>query len=147
MVSPIPSSLEEEVSSTHNGYDLEKQETQQDVLGPSVTRSTTRARVTRTQSLARRNTRGRFTHPLSHVKTTEAEIVDFDGLDDPYRPVNWPFRKKLVTTLLYGLTTMGATWASAVYAPAVDQISKEYHVGQEVCPVSFGFWKIAGFMD
>lgn len=41
--------------------------------------------------------------------------MDFDGEDDPYRPINWPFRKKLVTTLLYGLTTMGATWASSVY--------------------------------
>jgi hypothetical protein len=34
-------------------------------------------------------------------------IVDFEGLDDPYRPLNWGFRKKAITTVLYGLTTMG----------------------------------------
>lgn len=49
----------------------------------------------------------RFTHPLTHTKTTEDVIVDFDGPDDPYRPMNWGFTKKAVTTVLYGLTTMG----------------------------------------
>ena len=49
----------------------------------------------------------RFTHPLSHTKTSEDVIVDFDGPDDPYRPINWGFAKKSVTTVLYGLTTMG----------------------------------------
>ena len=123
---------------TTTTLDLEKQET---IIEPEPhTTSSTRARVTRTQSLTRRATnRGRFTHPLAHIKTTEAEIVDFDGEDDPYRPVNWPFRKKLVTTLLYGLTTMGSTWASSVYAPAVEQISGEYHVGTEVSILGLSF--------
>lgn len=49
----------------------------------------------------------RFTHPLSNTKTTEDVIVDFEGADDPYRPINWGFNKKAVTTVLYGLTTMG----------------------------------------
>lgn len=94
---------------TNNGLDLEKQVTESQSIhsnsSSAVEAPTTssRPRVTRTQSLIRRNThRGRFTHPLSHVKTTDAEVVDFDGLDDLYRPVNWPFRKKVITTLLYG---------------------------------------------
>lgn len=49
----------------------------------------------------------RFTHALSHTKTSEDVIVEFDGPDDPYRPLNWGLRKKAVTTVLYGLTTMG----------------------------------------
>jgi hypothetical protein len=49
----------------------------------------------------------KFTHPLSHTKTTEDVIVDFEGLDDPYQPLNWGFKKKAFTTVLYGLTTMG----------------------------------------
>jgi hypothetical protein len=49
----------------------------------------------------------KYTHALSHTKTTEDAIVDFEGADDPYRPLNWGFRKKAVTTVLYGLTTMG----------------------------------------
>lgn len=101
------SSLEALPRDTHNGLDLEKQDTEtQSVHGSAIRATTTsRQRVTRTQSLTRRGTsRGRFTHPLSHVKTSEAEIVDFDGLDDPYRPLNWPFRKKVITTMLYGLS-------------------------------------------
>lgn len=122
--------------------DLEKQETARDESQNPINsqNSTTRARVTRTQSLTHRASyRGRFTHPLAHVKTTDAEIVDFDGDDDPYRPINWPFRKKLVTTFLYGLTTMGVTWASSVYSPAVTQISEEYAVGEEVGLLGLSF--------
>ncbi|KAL1985761.1 hypothetical protein VTN96DRAFT_7383 [Rasamsonia emersonii] len=74
----------------------------------------------------------RFTHPLAHTKTSSDVIVDFDGPDDPYRPVNWGFYKKAVTTVLYGLTTMGATWASAVYTPGIGQIGAQFDVGEEV---------------
>ncbi|CZR56685.1 probable MFS multidrug transporter [Phialocephala subalpina] len=128
----------------HNALDLEKQETAIDAPLPrqntSTTQSSARARITRTQSLTGRGSlRGRFTHPLSHVKTTADSIVDFDGPDDPYHPINWPFRKKLVTTLLYGLTTMGSTWASSVYAPAITQISTQYHVGNEVGLLGLSF--------
>lgn len=49
----------------------------------------------------------KFTHPLTHTKTSPDVIVDFEGPDDPYRPLNWSFGKKAVTTVLYGLTTMG----------------------------------------
>ncbi len=112
--------------------DLEKQNTAEDTYVPSSSNPKPgSARITRTQSLIQRK-KTQFTHPLAHVHTTEAEIVDFDGPDDPYRPLNWPFRKKVVTTLLYGFTTMGATWASSVYAPGIDQISEEFGVGQEV---------------
>lgn len=58
--------------------------------------------------------------------------MDFDGVDDPYLPLNWPFRKKVITTILYGLTTMGTTWSTAIYAPAVDPIASQFHVGTEV---------------
>ncbi|KAK7621394.1 major facilitator superfamily domain-containing protein, partial [Phyllosticta citricarpa] len=85
-----------------------------------------------------------FNHPLGHTKTAPDVIVDFDGPDDPYNPINWPTRKKVVTTLLYGFTTMGATWASSIYSPAVDQISEEFNVGTTVSTLGialllFGF--------
>lgn len=113
--------------------DLEKQATAPDQAPASSLAHQTSSRVTRQQSLVHRNTNhNRFTHPLSHVKTSSDSIVDFDGPDDLYRPINWPFRKKLITTLLYGLTTMGSTWASSVYSPAVGQISDEYGVADEV---------------
>ena len=76
--------------------------------------------------------RRQFTHPLTIEKTRPDVIVDFDGPDDPYRPLNWPFRKKAITTLLYGLTTMSATFASSVFSVTVRQISEDFHVGEEV---------------
>jgi hypothetical protein len=87
---------------------------------------------------------GPFRHPLAQVPTTKDVIVDFDGPDDPYRPLNWTFKKKVVTTLLYGLTTMGSTWASSVISPGINQISEDFNAKTIVatCSISlllFGF--------
>ena len=108
--SPSESSLSPSQSrdiNSHDGQDLEKATT-----SPDLYPSCSSGRVSRIQSLTRR--RKTFTHPLSHVKTKEDVLVDFDGPDDPYGPLNWPFRKKVVTTVLYAFTTMGSTWASSV---------------------------------
>lgn len=76
--------------------------------------------------------RGQFTHPLTHEKTSPDNIVGFDGPQDPYRPMNWSFKKKCITTLLYGFTAMFATFGSSVYSPAVDTIAQEFNIGSEV---------------
>jgi hypothetical protein len=76
--------------------------------------------------------RAPLSHPLANEKTKPDVIVEFDGEDDPYRPLKWPFRKKAITTVLYGLTAMGATLASSIYSPAVDHVAHEFHIGQEV---------------
>ncbi|KAI1776660.1 polyamine transporter 1 [Hypoxylon cercidicola] len=73
-----------------------------------------------------------FTHPLAREKTTAEYLVDFDGPDDPYRPLNWPRRKKVITTLLYGLVTMTATWASSSYSAGTAEIAEYFHVGGQV---------------
>ncbi len=99
-----------ENAATSEEKDLEK------VVPSTDARSvTTSGHISRLESVTRRNTcADTFSHPLSHVKTAAEYLVGFDGEDDPYRPRNWPFRKKVITTLLYGLTTMGSTWASSV---------------------------------
>lgn len=74
----------------------------------------------------------KFSHPLYHTKTGPDVLVDFDGPDDPYHPLNWNFKKKCITTVLYGMTTAGSTLASAIYTPATDQVSKEFDVSTEV---------------
>ncbi|EFW98547.1 major facilitator superfamily transporter multidrug resistance [Grosmannia clavigera kw1407] len=73
-----------------------------------------------------------FTHPLARVQTGPDVLVDFDGPDDPYRPINWPTHKKVATTLLYGLVTMTATWASSAYSAGTRQVMADFHVGSEV---------------
>ena len=153
----------------HNGAndfrDLEKADTIYEDNGNVLESARASGRISRIQSLTRRNTRaGIFSHPLSHVKTTADVLVDFEGPDDPYMPLNWPLRKKVLTTvrdtlfvgtisarnllnmiqMLYGLTTMGATLNSSVYSPAINPISQEYHVGTEVSLLGLSLL-LAGF--
>ncbi|KAF7956899.1 hypothetical protein EAE96_004223 [Botrytis aclada] len=116
--------------------DLEGQEVKKQ---PVVDTPSTPARITRSQSLTRLGIQQKFTHPNSHLKTTDADIVGFDGADDPYQPMNWPFRKKLITTFVYGLFTMTSTWASSVYSPAVDQVATEFNVAPEVSLLGVSF--------
>ena len=58
--------------------------------------------------------------------------MDFEGPDDPYRPINWPTHKKVVTTFLYGLVTMSATWASSAYSAGTQQVAEEFNVSNQV---------------
>lgn len=55
-----------------------------------------------------------FDHPQSNFVTGSECIVGFDGPSDPYQPRNWSSRKKLLTTALYGLITMTATWTTSM---------------------------------
>ncbi|KAI8942043.1 hypothetical protein NX059_000147 [Plenodomus lindquistii] len=93
---------------------------------------------------SRQNTTRLFSHPLAHTKTGPDVLVDFDGPNDPYRPINWPTKKKITTTLLYGLTTMSATWASSAYSAGNAQIAAEFSVSSQVAVLGttlflFGF--------
>lgn len=83
---------------------LEKQSTA--ASGYSAFEQRTQSMVSRIRSREPGQT-AKFSHPLTHTKTSPDVIVDFEGPDDPYRPLNWSFRKKAITTVLYGLTTMG----------------------------------------
>jgi DHA1 family multidrug resistance protein-like MFS transporter len=85
-----------------------------------------------------------FRHPLNIKKTTEDVVVHFDGPEDPYKALNWTPKRKIITTALYGLTTMTATWASSTFSPGTVDVSKEFHVGTQVATLGtslflFGF--------
>ncbi|KAI9925118.1 hypothetical protein MW887_006526 [Aspergillus wentii] len=82
-------------------------------------------------------------HPVE-CPPTPYDIVDFDGSDDPYRPMNWPLRKKVVTTVLYTLATCWISFASAVYSAGMHQIADDFHASTETCAAGislmvFGF--------
>lgn len=109
---------------------------------PGLTRTITRSQtiVSRIRSRPVPN----FAHPLTRVQTTKDVLVDFDGPDDVYRPLNWPTHKKVVTTMLYGLVTMTATWASSSYSAGTKQIAAAFEVSEEVATLGttlflFGF--------
>lgn len=117
----------------------------------SISRSTSQ-QVTRTVSrrdtaLSRIRSRPNvppFDHPLAHQPTTASVLVDFDGKDDPYRPMNWPTKKKVITTGLYGLCTMSASWASSSYSSGTAPVAQQFHISEEVATLGtslflFGF--------
>jgi hypothetical protein len=106
--------------SSTDGYDLEEKTTGFDAspyLGREKSRGTRilDPRSPLTQITSSSNHGPFFYHALSHQKTEVDVIVDFDGLRDPYRPLNWPARKKIITVLLYGLTTMCSSWGTSMY--------------------------------
>ena len=68
----------------------------------------------------------RLSYPVPKEMTGPEVIVDFDGKDDPYRPINWPFGKKVITTTLYGFTTCWVTFASAIYSTGVEEIARDF---------------------
>lgn len=155
----IPNGTEK--TSNHDGHRLSDRELQRNISrslsrNPSRTQGAGATGVTSplSRTLSRRDTalsriRSRpniapFSHPLAHQPTTVDVIVDFDGPDDPYRPLNWPLKKKVLTTMMYGLTTMSATWASSAYSAGTEQIAHEFHVGSQVAVLGttlflFGF--------
>ncbi|KAL6828786.1 MFS general substrate transporter [Trichoderma sp. SZMC 28015] len=62
-----------------------------------------------------------------------ASLFRFSGPDDPDMPLNWPLNKKIVTTAMYGFTTMGATLATAMHvypclhiSPTSKALQKEF---------------------
>ncbi|KUJ13463.1 MFS multidrug transporter [Mollisia scopiformis] len=145
--------------------DLEKQETHEGHLydgypdyrmgldeeesTAEISISRQRTRITDPRSLATRiasheSRQPNFYHPLEHTPTTRNVIVDFDGPDDPYRPMNWPFYKKAYTTLIYGLVTMGATWGSSIYSSANEKISEKYHIGSVVATLGAPLSEVFG---
>lgn len=116
-------------------------------ISTSLAQPITRAISRRDTILSRVRTRPTvppFDHPLAHQPTTTEVLVDFDGKDDPYRPINWPTKKKVLTTALYGLCTMSASWASSSYSAGTSQIARHFHVGEQVSTLGtslflFGF--------
>lgn len=63
---------------------------------------------------------------------SESTLVSFDGENDPTSPLNWPFRKKVITTVLYALAACWATLAIGIYSAGQDQIAREFGASQLV---------------
>ncbi|KUL89299.1 hypothetical protein ZTR_03816 [Talaromyces verruculosus] len=62
----------------------------------------------------------------------ERYLVDFEGVDDPLHPQNWPWRTRLVSSVLACSGTFIAAFNSAMFSPGVDKVSEYFGVGEEV---------------
>ncbi|CAN6674676.1 polyamine transporter 1 [Trichomonascus vanleenenianus] len=74
----------------------------------------------------------------------DAWRVDFDGPEDPIFPHNWPLKKKLGICAVLGFTTFSTAWGSSVYASAVLDVAKEFHVGPVVAILGVSLY-VMGF--
>ncbi|KAK7204363.1 putative MFS multidrug transporter [Myxozyma melibiosi] len=55
-------------------------------------------------------------------------LVQFEGPDDPFKPLNWSIGKKVYTTFAYALCTFGPQAASSIYGQVSEDISQQFNV-------------------
>ena len=58
--------------------------------------------------------------------------VNFDGPDDPANPLNWPNQKKWAATGITATFTFISPLASAMIAPALRQMAREFNVDNKI---------------
>ncbi|GAB1739909.1 hypothetical protein NU219Hw_g4840t1 [Hortaea werneckii] len=59
----------------------------------------------------------------------DANIVDWDGPDDPHNPRNWPTKAKIFNLLLVILLTLLTPLASSMFAPGVPEVLQDFRTG------------------
>jgi len=67
----------------------------------------------------------------AYLKLEEFAVYDFTGMEHA-DPKQWSKRKKIVHTVLYGMTTLVSQFNSAILSPAVSQIMNEFNVSFKI---------------
>jgi len=62
----------------------------------------------------------------------EEYVVEFDGVEDPLHPQNWPMKKKLGIGAILAFDALAATMGSSIFSSATRVVSAEYHVATVV---------------
>lgn len=62
----------------------------------------------------------------------DPELVTWDGDDDPDNPRNWPKPRKWLMVFIVSLYTFMSPLASSILSPAIDDMSAELHITQEI---------------
>ncbi|CZT41529.1 probable fluconazole resistance protein [Rhynchosporium secalis] len=62
----------------------------------------------------------------------EEYVVEFDGPDDPLHAQNWPMKKKVLTAVMLGYTTLVSAFTSSIFSTATRTVAEQYHVSTEV---------------
>jgi len=53
-------------------------------------------------------------------------LVDWDGLDDPANPLNWPLRRKTFIIVIVSAVTFNISLAPTIFAPGVPLLLREF---------------------
>jgi len=59
-------------------------------------------------------------------------VVEFSGPDDPLHAQNWPMKKKVLTAVMLGYTTLVSAFTSSIFSTATRTVAAQYHVSTEV---------------
>ncbi|KAJ6781083.1 hypothetical protein PWT90_03064 [Aphanocladium album] len=63
---------------------------------------------------------------IDEPRGPDADEVTWDGPSDPENPRKWPFQQKFVIVAIVSAITFISPLASSIFAPAIDQIMKEF---------------------
>ncbi|KAF1950083.1 multidrug transporter [Byssothecium circinans] len=77
----------------------------------------------------------------------EEKLIDWDGLDDPSNPFNWPQLKKWRVTLLACFMTFVVEINGTAMTSAAEQINDSFHISDEEFPHSYWpvlSWNLGG---
>lgn len=74
----------------------------------------------------------------------EEYVVEFDGPHDPLHAVNWPLRKKIITAVMLGYTTLVSAFTSSIFSTATRTVAAQYNVSSEVGLLGLSFY-VLGF--
>lgn len=75
----------------------------------------------------------------------DPSLVEFDGPDDPGNPKNWSSRSRIIITISMGMMTFCVTFASSIFAVAIEPVSKEFNIGTTVATLGVTLF-ILGFV-
>lgn len=64
---------------------------------------------------------------LESAPTKNVNLVDWDGPDDPEKPINWPKKKKWTNLVLIATLTLLTPFGSTMFAPGVPQMMNTFH--------------------
>ncbi|OCK83275.1 major facilitator superfamily transporter [Lepidopterella palustris CBS 459.81] len=67
-----------------------------------------------------------------NLPAREEYVVEFDGVDDPLHAQNWPLKRKLLTAVMLGYTTLTAAFGSSIFSAATRVVAHKFNVGTEV---------------
>ena len=60
---------------------------------------------------------------------SDPSLVEFNGPDDPGNPKNWSARRRIAITVSMGSMTFVVTFASSIFAVAIQPVSEEFNIG------------------
>lgn len=73
-----------------------------------------------------------YLHTEEAKEQVDANLVDWDGPDDPENPQNFSVLRKWMITLNMGVMAFCATFSSSVFSTATMATASEFDVSQEV---------------